>query len=144
MPIHPPQQTPLGAPQPELPGPAGQAPVGNVRDALAGQIQTPMEDFLVELMGIADDVGLLDEVMQPGNGNIEDQADLLDPNSDPLELLNEQQLRSIMEKFTALPPNERSQIVNMLREQLPPNVAKRLEAILRFSKGRETQVTETR
>jgi hypothetical protein len=131
---------------PEL---APQQPVGtqpqsqdNLRQQLGPLVQDPTEDFLAELMSIADEVGILDDAFGPES--IEDQADLQDVNSDPLEFLSEQQLQILVSKFLAIPEPQRSQIADELRSQLPPQVASRLEAIVRFVQGRDAQQEITR
>jgi len=93
--------------------------------------------FVNELLGIADDLGFLDEAFGPPS--VADQADLQDANADPMELLNRDQLTRLVDLFLAIPEPERSQIGNMLRDQLPPQVAERLEAIVRLVQGREAQ-----
>ena len=93
--------------------------------------------FVNELLGIADDLGFLDEAFGPPS--VADQADLQDVNADPMELLSRDQLTRLVDLFLAIPEPERSQIGNMLREQLPPQVAERLEAIVRLVQGREAQ-----
>jgi hypothetical protein len=64
---------------------------------------------------------------------------VLDVNSDPMEFLNEQQLTSLVEKYMVIPEPQRTQIGDELRKQLPPQVASRLEAIVRFVQGRDAQ-----
>jgi hypothetical protein len=93
--------------------------------------------FVNELLGIASDLGFLDEAFGPPS--VADQADLQDVNADPMELLSRDQLTRLVDLFLAIPEPERSQIGNMLREQLPPQVAERLEAIVRLVQGREAQ-----
>jgi hypothetical protein len=98
--------------------------------------------FVNELLGIADDLGFLDEAFGPPS--VADQADLQDVNADPMELLSRDQLTRLVDLFLAIPEPERSRIGNMLREQLPPQVAERLEAIVRLVQGREAQQGITR
>jgi len=102
----------------------------------------PADDFIAELLSIADDLGFLDEAFGPLS--VADQSDLLDENSDPMEFLSKEQLTALVQKFLAIPEPERSEIGNALREQLPPQVAERLEAIVRFVGGRDAQQGITR
>jgi len=129
---------------PEL-GPA-QAPVtqdgqpqvqDNLRSQLSPMVQDPMDQFVVELMSIADDLGVLDDAF--GEESVEDQVDLQDVAADPLEFLDEAQLSSLVNLYMQIPEPQRSELGNKLREELPPQVASRLEAIVRFVQGRDAQ-----
>jgi len=97
----------------------------------------PAGAFVNELLGIADDLGFLDEAF--GTPTVADEADLQDAGADPMELLSREQLTRLVDLFLAIPEPQRSQIGNMLRDQLPPQVAERLEAIVRLVQGREAQ-----
>jgi len=97
----------------------------------------PADDFIAELLSIADDLGFLDEAFGPLS--VADRSDLLDENADPMEFLSKEQLTTLVQKFLAIPEPERSRIGDALREQLPPQVASRLEAIVRFVQGRDAQ-----
>ena len=98
----------------------------------------PAGAFISELMGIADDLGMLDEAFGPET--VQDQTDLQDVNADPMEFLNKDQLTRLVNLFLAIPEPQRSQIGNKLRDELPPQVASRLDAIIRFVQGRDAQV----
>ena len=98
--------------------------------------------FVNELLGIASDLGFLDEAFGPPS--VADRADELDPNADPFEFLSKEQLTRLVQLFLAIPEPKRSEIGNALREQLPPQVAERLEAIVRFVGGRDAQQGITR
>ena len=93
--------------------------------------------FVNELLGIADELGMLEEAFGPPTEA--DRADELDPNADPFEFLSKEQLTRLVQLFLAIPEPERSEIGNMLRTELPPQVASRLEAIVRFVQGRDAQ-----
>lgn len=112
-----------------------------LREQLAPMVQDPnagpADDFIAELLSIADDLGFLDEAFGPLS--VADQADLLDANADPMEFLNREQLTVLVQKFMVIPEPTRSQIGQKLREQLPPQVAERLEAIVRMVQGRDAQ-----
>jgi len=114
-----------------------QSPV-NLRDALSPLASDPAEQFLVAMMGVADDLGLTDEI-QMGEETIEDQADLQDVGADPMQFLSEQQLIELVTKFEAIPEEQRGQMEKMLREELPPQVAQRLDAVVRFVRQRTNQ-----
>ena len=91
----------------------------------------PAGAFITELMGIADDLGMLDEAFGPPT--VQDQTDLQ-------EFLNKDQLTRLVKLFLAIPEPQRSQIGDQLRNELPPQVASRLDAIIRFVQGRDAQV----
>ena len=93
--------------------------------------------FVNELMGIADDLGFLDEAFTPMT--VGDQADIQDPNIDPMQFLSKEQLTTLVNLFMSIPEPQRSQIGNQLRNELPPQVASRLDAIVRFVQGRDAQ-----
>ena len=109
----------------------------DLRSQLGPMIEGPIEDFLVELMAIADEVGVLDDSF--GEESVEDQADLQDANFDPMELLSRGQLESLVQKYLAIPEPERAQLSEELAEALPPQVVARLAAIIRMFEGRDTQ-----
>ena len=88
-------------------------------------------------MGIADDLGFLDEAFDPMT--VSDQADIQDPNLDPMQFLSKEQLTTLVNLFMSIPEPERSRIGNQLRTELPPQVASRLDAIVRFVQGRDAQ-----
>lgn len=104
------------------------------RESLAPFNEGPVQDFLIELMAVTDDVGALDASFQ--QPTVEDQMDEQDPNADPMEVLNESQLMSLVNKFLAIPEAERAQIEQLLRKVLPPQVIQRLEAVVRFAQQR--------
>jgi hypothetical protein len=97
----------------------------------------PAGAFVNELLGIASDLGMLDEAFGPPS--VADQADELDINADPMEFLSKDQLTNLVNLFMAIPEPERTRIGDMLRKELPPQVAQRLEAIVRFVQGRDAQ-----
>jgi hypothetical protein len=125
----------------ELTGTQGQAPVApgdtSVREGLGQLAEGPIDDFLMELLSIADELGILDQAFQ--EPSVADQADELDANADPFEMLNQQQLTILVQKYMAIPEPQRTQIGVELANQLPPQVADRLAAIVRFVGGRDAQ-----
>jgi hypothetical protein len=128
----PPELAPPGGTQP------GQPQVqDNLRSQLNPMVQDPVDQFVVELMSIADDLGVLDDAF--GEESVEDQADLQDADADPFELLSREQLTRLVTLFLQIPEPQRSQIANTLRQELPPQVAQRLEGIVRFVQGRDAQ-----
>jgi len=103
---------------------------------LAGE--DPASIFFAELMAIADDHGVLDSAME--GQSTEDQADLADPASaDPLQFLSREELTKLVQLYLAIPEPQRGEIGNMFREQLPPHVSRRLEAVIRLISGRGAQ-----
>ncbi len=130
------QTPPLRLP-PELTGTQGPAPVApggpSMRESLSPMVESPIDDFLAELLSIADDVGILDQAFQ--EPTVEDQVDLQDTQADPLQFLSREQLTILIQKFLAIPEPERGQLGAQLKEQLPPQVAQRLDAIVRMVQG---------
>jgi len=129
---------------PQLPGATGPvaganmdgAPqtVDNLRDQLSPMISNEMEDFMVEFLAVADDLGVLDGAF--GEESVEDQADLQDATADPMQFLSEQQLISLVTKFNAIPEPQRTELESILRAELPPQIVSRLDAVFRFVKQR--------
>ncbi len=113
------------------------APQASMRDHLKPFNSGPVEDFLIELLGVADDLGVLDKSFGPPS--VADQLDVMDQNSDPMQFLNRQQLESLISKFMAIPEPQRSQIAEKLKQSLPPQVVERLSSIMRLTSGRDVQ-----
>jgi len=107
---------------------------GDFRQNLSPMVTNEMEAFIVELLGVADDVGVIDDAF--GQPSIEDQADILDTSADPMQFLNEQQLTSLVQKFLAIPEPDRSNLEQTLRAELPPQISSRIDAVLRFVQQR--------
>lgn len=102
----------------------------SLSDTLRPLVQDEADDFLVTVAQIADDHGILDDAFGPES--VEDQADLLE-NPDPTQFLSKEELMLLAEKFLAIPEEKRTVIEQELRNQLPPEVVQRLEAVLRFA-----------
>ncbi len=128
----PPELPPAGGAVPQG-QPQGGQPTG-LREALTPLAQTPSEKFLAALMSVGQETGTLDDAFR--EPSIEDEADEQDPNPNPLELLNEQQIIELVELFLAIPEPERSQMEQQIRESVPPNVANQLDAAVRFAQQR--------
>jgi len=131
---------------PELAPPSGTqapqatdaGPAESFRDQLAPlNPGDPASNFLMELISIGDELGILDDSF--GQPSVQDQADLQDADADPFELLSRDQLTRLVTLFLQIPEPERSKIANTLRQELPPQVAQRLEGIVRFVQGRDAQ-----
>lgn len=108
----------------------------SLSDQLAPLVSNPAEDFLVTMMQMADDKGVLDSSFQ--DETVEDQYDVAE-NPDPMQFLSKEELTLLVQKFMAIPEPLRSQIGEQLRQQLPPQVAQRLDAVVRFVEGRDGQ-----
>ena len=95
----------------------------------------PLGDFVQSLIGLVESKGLdIDEVMS-GQESPEDQADALsDP--DPMEMLSEQEIMLLVEKFMALPPDQQSTMEREFSKVLPPKTVNRMKAALRFAQQR--------
>jgi hypothetical protein len=119
------------------------APPGGTQQDFRGTVaplagEDPASIFFAELMAIADDHGLLDSAMEEQSP--EDQADLADPASaDPLQFLSREELAKLVQLYLAIPEPQRGEIGDMFREQLPPHVSQRLEAVIRLIGGRGAQ-----
>tara|TARA_R100001594_G_scaffold121202_1_gene156991 strand:+ start:937 stop:1410 length:474 start_codon:yes stop_codon:yes gene_type:complete len=108
-----------------------------VSDAMQPGVQDEVGDFITSMVRLLESKGIeLDDIGAPAG--IEEQADLQDAQADPLELLTEEELIMLVEKFVALPPEVQAQLETAFREQLPPRMVNRLLAVKRFVlRGRE-------
>ena len=94
----------------------------------------PLGDFVNTLIQLVESKGLdLDELMR--GDSIEDQADVAE-DPDPLELLTEEEIVMIMEKFIVLSPEQQATMEQELSKILPPKTINRLKAALRFTQQR--------
>ena len=122
---------------PEL-GPA-QAPVTQGQDQSLTPISDVMQqgvedatgDFITTLIRLMESKGFdLDDVM--AEPSVEDQSDLADPNADPAELLTEEELIMLVQKFEALDPQIKQQLEQEFIAKLHPRFVQRLRAVQRF------------
>ena len=112
----------------------GQTSPGSIRETLSPLVQDPVEAFLVALLGVADEIGVLDEAFQ--DSTLEDELDEQAPTEGSGEFLSEQQITEIISLFMAIPEPKRSQIEQQMREVLPSHVMKRWDAAIRFTRQR--------
>lgn len=106
----------------------------SLSDQLKPMVTNPVEDFLVTMLQIADDKDVLDASFQ--EETVEDQMDVQE-NVDPLQFLDEQELVLLVTKYLAIPEPTRTQLGEQLRQELPPQVSQRLDAVLRFVQSRQ-------
>ena len=99
-------------------------------DQLKPMVNDPVSDFLVSFMDVADRKGVLDQAFGPQT--VADQADSVDQNADPMELLDINDLKLLVGKYLAIPEPMRSQIGNKIKSSMPPQVAQRLDAAVRL------------
>ena len=112
---------------------------GGLREQLAPQMTgDPVEAFLVEVMSIADEAGILDEVS--GGGGVEGELDAVGGVDDMMEFVNEAQLTKLVQMFEQIPPEQRSQLEAAMRESFPPAIVQRLDAFVRLLRQRGSQV----
>ena len=139
------QIPPPGLP-PELTGTQGPAPVApggptgpggpSIRETMTPLVETPADDFLNELLSIADELGMMDTMDPMGTQpSVGEEVDQLDTQANPLELLSREQLDILIQKFFAIPEPTRSEILTRIKAELPPQVGKRLDAIIRMVQG---------
>ena len=100
-------------------------------------VQDEVGDFITSMVRLLESKGIdLDDIGKPAS--IEEQADAQDAQADPLELLTEEELIMLVEKFVALPPEVQAQLEEAFRQQLHPRMVNRLLAVKRFVlRGRE-------
>jgi|TARA_Y100000034_G_C6905161_1_gene419728 hypothetical protein len=105
-----------------------------VSDAMAQGVQDATGDFVTTLIQMLESKGIdLDTLMQD---SVEDQTDVVGPEANPMEFLNEEELMILVQKFEALDPQVQQQLEQAVTEQLGPEVIRRLKAVQRFAHGR--------
>ncbi|MAG26364.1 hypothetical protein CMI47_12510 [Candidatus Pacearchaeota archaeon] len=117
-------------------GPQGtsQQSMTPVSDAMAQGVQDATGDFVTTLIQMLESKGIdLDTLMQD---SVEDQTDVVGPEANPMEFLNEEELMILVQKFEALDPQVQQQLEQAVTEQLGPEVIRRLKAVQRFAHGR--------
>jgi hypothetical protein len=124
------QGVPTG--QPGAP-PAGQQSIGS---ALGPLVSGPVDDFIVTLLSMMDDRGILNEAMSPAPPSIEQQVDDAEPiqEGDPLEYFSRAEIETLVAKFEATPPEFQQQIIQALQAE-DPRAAQRIQAAIRMVRG---------
>ena len=102
-----------------------------ISDVMQQGVGDATGDFITTLIRLMESKGFdLDDVM--AEPSIEDQSDLADPNADPAELLTEEELIMLVQKFEALDPQVKQQLEQQFIAQLHPRFVQRLRAVQRF------------
>ena len=97
-------------------------------------VQDATGDFITTLVELLESKGIdLDDAM---SGSIEDQADLAAGDADPLELLTQEELVLLVQKFNALDPDAQAQLEEAFIKELPPRFVRRLRAVQKYVGGR--------
>ena len=105
-----------------------------ISDVMQQGVGDATGDFITTLIRLMESKGFdLDDVM--AEPSIEDQSDLADPNADPAELLTEEELIMLVQKFEALDPQVKQQLEQQFVAQLHPRFVQRLRAVQRFVQG---------
>ena len=105
-----------------------------ISDVMQQGVGDATGDFITTLIRLMESKGFdLDDVM--AEPSIEDQSDLADPNADPAELLTEEELIMLVQKFEALDPQVKQQLEQQFIAQLHPRFVQRLRAVQRFVQG---------
>ncbi len=127
------QSVPQAPQQQQQQLPDSMSPLSDTMSQL--QSGDPLEDFITTLMRVVETKGLdMNEIMGQEDST-EDSADLAsDP--DPMEMLSEQEIMLLVEKFMALPPDQQSTMEREFSKVLPPKTVNRMKAALRFAQQR--------
>ena len=121
----PPQQ---GIPQQQ---PTSLSPVG---DVMRQGVQDATGDFITTMIEMLESKGIdLDDIMNP---TVEDQFDVVEGDANPLEMLGEEELVTLVEKFNALAPEVQAELESAFIKELPPRFVQRLRAVQRMVGGR--------
>ncbi len=111
-------------------------------DAMQPGVQDATGDFMTTLVRLVESKGLsLDDIMSEGT-SVQEQSDLAQGDADPAELLTEEELVLLVEKFEALEPQVKQQIEQELISQLDPRFVERLRAVQRFVQSRQGNVQQ--
>ena len=104
----------------------------------------PVQEFFVEIMGMGDDHDLLDSIQaEPDVESQLDEASGVNDQLDPMAEIGQEQMQVLVQKFNAIPPERQHEVVDLFRQELPPEMFRKLEAVVRLMSGRETQVQAT-
>ena len=126
-PMQPPMRTPM---QPQV-APT-ESPIG---DVMRQGVQDATGDFITTMIEMLERKGIdLDEVMNP---TVEDQFDVVEGDANPLEMLGEEELVMLVEKFNALAPEVQAELESAFIRELPPRFVQRLRAVQRMVGGRQ-------
>lgn len=107
------------------------SPIG---DVMRQGVEDATGDFITTLVELLESKGIdLDDAM---SGSIEDQADLAAGDADPLELLTQEELVLLVQKFNALDPDAQAQLEEAFIKELPPRFVRRLRAVQKYVGGR--------
>ena len=102
-----------------------------ISDVMQQGVEDATGDFITTLIRLMESKGFdLDDVM--AEPSVEDQSDLADPNADPAELLTEEELIMLVQKFEALDPQTKQELEQQFITQLHPRFVQRLRAVQRF------------
>ena len=105
-----------------------------ISDVMQQGVGDATGDFITTLIRLMESKGFdLDDVM--AEPSVEDQSDLADPNADPAELLTEEELIMLVQKFEALDPQIKQDLEQQFIAQLHPRFVQRLRAVQRFVQG---------
>ena len=105
-----------------------------ISDVMQQGVGDATGDFITTLIRLMESKGFdLDDVM--AEPSVEDQSDLADPNADPAELLTEEELIMLVQKFEALDPQIKQDLEQQFITQLHPRFVQRLRAVQRFVQG---------
>ena len=106
-----------------------------VSDVMAQGVQDATGDFITSMIQLLESKGIdLDDIMKEST---EDKADLAEGDVDPLQLLTEEELIMLVQKFEALEPQVKAQLEQAFIQELDPRFVKRLRAVQRFVQGRQ-------
>ena len=109
-----------------------ESPIG---DVMRQGVQDATGDFITTMIEMLERKGIdLDEVMNP---TVEDQFDVVEGDANPLEMLGEEELVMLVEKFNALAPEVQAELESAFIRELPPRFVQRLRAVQRMVGGRQ-------
>lgn len=116
---------------------SGPAPKQSVMDKLTPlSTGTPIEEFLLAVMNMADGKGLLDSAFQPSaEPSVEEQVDDVG-GLDNLDSVSREDMTILVDKFTAMPPEHQKLVMDGLAEE-NPRMAEQALAAIRLIKGRD-------
>ncbi len=140
---------PSGYVEPQPGGPEGvnagkqvlstlQQPQGLRGLLMPAALGNPTAEFLMEWVAIGDDWDMLESLAEDPVEVQLDEASGDNTNAN-IEELGRDQIKKLAEMFQRIPDEEKPKIVSLLREAMPPEVAKKSEAILRLFVGRGAQ-----
>ena len=112
--------------------PQQQQQPASMSEAIKPMVQDATSDFMHTFISIIESHGLSIDDLMSNKPSVLDQADSVDANADPLEILNREELMILVGKFEAIEPDMQNKMIATFKKELHPATFKMLETVRRF------------